>query len=149
MSHYQVSPTSLTPSRPAPSPQAQRRGTNDGPFSNALANSGYSSTFTTGSSSPSLSSYNSTYTGIGGAPTRGSSGDDSSASQVIRSGNASIKEDGFASWLWKAKWLVLRDQSLTIHKSEVRLLPLLSFFFFSPLNSTKLFIKFLTTHYFD
>lgn len=118
MSHYQVSPTSLTPSRPAPSPQIQRRGTNDGPFAtNALANSGYSSTFT-GSSSPAHGAYNKDYTGIGGVPAHGSSGDDASGSQIIRSGNASIKEDGFASWLWKAKWLVLRDQSLTIHKSE-------------------------------
>lgn len=137
MSHYQVSSTSLTPSRPAPSPQVQRRGTNEVPFSNALANSGYSSSFT-GSSSPSLSSYNPTYSGIGGAPTRGNSGDDSSGSQVIRSGNASIKEDGFASWLWKAKWLVLRDQSLTIHRNEVRSVSCPSTSSL-PLNSTNLF----------
>jgi hypothetical protein len=31
----------------------------------------------------------------------------------------SIKEDGFASWLWRPKWLVLKEQTLTIHKTEV------------------------------
>lgn len=29
-----------------------------------------------------------------------------------------MKEDGFANWIWKAKFLVLREQSLSIHKSE-------------------------------
>lgn len=119
MSHYQVTTTSLTPSRPAPSPQSQRRATNESQFSasSALANSGYSPSFT-GSASPSVSSYNYTYTGIGSVPTRGNSGDDFSGSQVVRSGNVTLKEDGFASWLWKTKWLILREQSLTIHKSE-------------------------------
>jgi len=31
----------------------------------------------------------------------------------------SIKEDGFASWLWRPKWLVLKEQTLSIHKTEV------------------------------
>ena len=31
----------------------------------------------------------------------------------------SIKEDGFASWLWRPKWLVLKEQTLEIHKTEV------------------------------
>lgn len=30
-----------------------------------------------------------------------------------------IKEDGFASWLWRPKWLVLKEQTLSIHKTEV------------------------------
>jgi protein-serine/threonine kinase len=30
----------------------------------------------------------------------------------------SIKEDGFASWLWRPKWLVLKEQTLEIHKTE-------------------------------
>lgn len=121
MAHY-VSTTSLTPTRPAPSPQTQRRGTTESSFSTstALANSGYSSSFT-GSSSPSIS-YNYSNGGIGSAPTRGNSGDDFPGSQIIRSGNASIKEDGFASWLWKAKWLILKEQTLTIHKNEVCLI---------------------------
>ena len=110
MAHFQVSQHSLTPSRPAPSPSFNP--------SNALANVGYSSSFTA-STSPSASPYAYNYSGIGGAPTRGNPADDFSGSSIIRSGTVSIKEDGFASWLWKAKWLVLRDQSLSIHKNEV------------------------------
>jgi len=110
MAHFQVSQHSLTPSRPAPSPSFNH--------STALVNAGYSSSFTA-STSPSVSPYTYNYTGIGGAPTRGNPADDLSGSGVIRSGTVSIKEDGFASWLWKAKWLVLRDQSLAIHKNEV------------------------------
>lgn len=37
---------------------------------------------------------------------------------VVRNGTVSIKEDGFASWLWRPKWLVLKEQTLSIHKSE-------------------------------
>ena len=45
--------------------------------------------------------------------------------EVVRSGYVSFKKDAFASWLWRAKYLVLRDQNLTIHKNEVRALFLL------------------------
>ncbi|KZV59906.1 hypothetical protein PENSPDRAFT_760269 [Peniophora sp. CONT] len=38
--------------------------------------------------------------------------------EVVRSGYVSFKKDAFASWLWRAKYLVLRDQNLTIHKNE-------------------------------
>ena len=31
-----------------------------------------------------------------------------------------MKEDGFGNWLWQRKWLVLKELSLAIHKSEVR-----------------------------
>jgi len=42
---------------------------------------------------------------------------------VVRSGTVIIKEDGFAtSWLWRPKWLVLKERTLSIHKNEVRLL---------------------------
>jgi serine/threonine-protein kinase CLA4 len=40
-------------------------------------------------------------------------------SQIIRSGMVSLKEDAFATWLWKTKWLVLKEQTLSIHKNEV------------------------------
>ncbi|KAE9407467.1 Pkinase-domain-containing protein [Gymnopus androsaceus JB14] len=67
------------------------------------------------SPSPSSSSYNSGYSGIGGTPTRTGSG----GNTIVRSGYISIKEDGtFASWIWKLKWLCLRDTVLSIHKSE-------------------------------
>ncbi|KAH9948508.1 Pkinase-domain-containing protein [Amylocystis lapponica] len=112
MAFNQVSATSLTPSRPAPAAPI-RRPTEVG---NALAQSGYSSSFSVGTSSPSGSSYASTYSGIGGSPNRNS--DMYSNSHVVRSGIVSVKEDGIVSWLWRPKWLVLKEQTLSIHKSE-------------------------------
>ncbi|KAJ2916361.1 hypothetical protein MD484_g4030, partial [Candolleomyces efflorescens] len=119
MSYHQVSSNSLTPSRPAP--QAPQRRNDQVPLystSNALSSSGYNSSFTHNSSaSPSGSSYsNMSYSGIGATPNRGS--DDTMGSQVIRAGNVSIKEDGFGNWLWQRKWLVLKEQILSLHKSE-------------------------------
>ncbi|KZT21791.1 Pkinase-domain-containing protein [Neolentinus lepideus HHB14362 ss-1] len=67
--------------------------------------------------SPSSNSpYAASYTGIGGSPNRSSEA--FMSSQVVRSGYVSIKEDGFASWLWREKWLVLKEQTLSIHKNE-------------------------------
>ena len=113
MAHYQVGPASLTPSRPAPAAPI-RRG-ND--VQNVLASSGYGSSFSVGTSSPSGSSYASSYSGIGGSPNRNS--DMSSSSHIVRSGLVAIKEDGIVSWLWRPKWLVLKEQTLSIHKNEV------------------------------
>ncbi|KAJ6570720.1 kinase-like domain-containing protein [Mycena sp. CBHHK59/15] len=93
-------PTSLTPSRPAPSPSM------------------YSASQTSlTSSSPSGSSYATSYSGIGGSPS--SSNGTAIGGGVVRQGPVSVKEDGtFASWLWKVKWLVLKETALTLHKSE-------------------------------
>lgn len=99
MAFNQVSATSLTPSRPAP--QAPQR---------SIAGSSFNSAFPI--SHPSGSSYASTYSGIGGSPHR------TGEIHVVRSGSVSIKEDGFASWLWRPKWLVLKEQTLSIHKNE-------------------------------
>lgn len=92
----------LTPSRPAPPAPSQRR-PNDNVFT---------------PSSPAATSYHSSYTGIGGSPDRGPPSGPGFSS-IVRNGYASVKEDGFASWLWNRKWLVLKDQSLTFHKNEV------------------------------
>ena len=57
------------------------------------------------------------YSGIGATP-----GGDTFATGVIRSGFLTIKEEGgFSSWIWKTKWVVLKEQAITIHKSEVRI----------------------------
>lgn len=112
MAFNQVTATSLTPSRPAPAAPVSRD------IQNVLASSGYASSFSVGTSSPSGSSYNSSYSGIGGSPNRTS--DSVMNANVIRAGIVSIKEDGLVSWLWRPKWLVLKDQTLSIHKSEVR-----------------------------
>ncbi|KAF8891037.1 Pkinase-domain-containing protein [Infundibulicybe gibba] len=122
MSYHQVSTASLTPSRPAPQ-APQRRGTDAPQMSmsyttNAsLAASGYNPSFTFTPSSPSSSSYATSYSGIGGSPDRNP--DAPANSQIVRNGPVSIKEDGtFASWIWKLKWLVLKEHTLSIHKSE-------------------------------
>ena len=118
MAFNQVSATSLTPSRPAP--QAPRRGA-ESPTTystnSALASSGYNASFSLTPTSPSGSSYASSYSGIGGSPNRYSEAVFNS--HVVRNGTVSIKEDGFASWLWRPKWLVLKEQTLAIHKTEV------------------------------
>lgn len=112
MAFNQVTQSSLTPSRPAPAAPGKRD------YQNALASSGYGSSFTVGTSSPSGSSYAASYSGIGGSPNRIS--DSLQSSHIVRCGIVSIKEDGLVSWLWRPKWLVLKEQTLSIHKSEVR-----------------------------
>lgn len=82
-----------------------------------LVTSGYSPSFTLTPASSYGSSYISTYSGIGGSPNRNAEA--TFNAQIVRSGIVSMKEDGFASWIWKAKWIVLKDQTLSIHKSEV------------------------------
>lgn len=118
MSFNQVHTTSLTPSRPAPSIPI-RRGTD---IQNVLSNSGYASSFSVGTASTSGSSYS--YSGVGGSPNRISDG--LSHSNVVRQGSVSVKEDGIVSWLWRPKWLVLKEQTLSIHKNEVSLFCFLS-----------------------
>ena len=68
-----------------------------------------------------MSTYSSGYSGIGASPLRSSPAP--SASEIIRRGWASVKEDGFASFLWARKFLILRDQTLSFHKNEVRQRP--------------------------
>ncbi|KAJ8519803.1 hypothetical protein ONZ45_g3288 [Pleurotus djamor] len=115
---FNLTSTSLTPSRPAP--QAPRRGTEDSfGSSSTLNSSGYSSSFTFTPASPSSSSYAASYSGIGGSPNRHPENNMYGGNQIVRNGVVSVKEEGtFASWMWKAKWLVLTDSELSIHKSE-------------------------------
>ncbi|KAH6890934.1 STE/STE20/PAKA protein kinase [Coprinopsis sp. MPI-PUGE-AT-0042] len=117
MAYHQVSPNSLTPSRPAP--QAPQRRNEPQPLyssNNQLSSSGYNPSFGYSSASPATPSFSQGYSGIGGTPNRGP--EDGMNSQIVRSGPVSMKEDGFGNWLWQRRWLVLRDQALSIHKSE-------------------------------
>ncbi|KAG8929291.1 Protein kinase [Tulasnella sp. 419] len=92
----------LTPSRPAP-PAPGRRPNDGGSGLNTF--------------SPASSTYSSSYSGIGGSPDqRGGGGTNPSA--IVRNGYLSVKEDGFASWLWNRRWLVLKEETLTFHKNE-------------------------------
>jgi len=43
------------------------------------------------------------------------------ASFIIKKGYASVKEDGLRSFLWSKRWLVLREQTLTIQRNEVKI----------------------------
>ncbi|KAH9052009.1 Pkinase-domain-containing protein [Lactarius deliciosus] len=104
MAFNQVTATSLTPSRPAPS------------------NSHPSSSITLTPPSISTSSYATSYSGIGGTPNIGGfpnrNSDGAGMSGVIRQGPVGFKEDAFASWIWREKWLVLKEQTLSVHKNE-------------------------------
>ncbi|KAF9514398.1 hypothetical protein BS47DRAFT_1316887 [Hydnum rufescens UP504] len=113
MSFETLSSTSLTPSRPPP-PAPMRRGADANFISGTMY--GSKSSYSESTLTPSGSSYHSAYSGIGGSPDR--SAPSNTNSSVIRSGFVSVKEDGFASWLWTKKWLVLREQVLSFHKSE-------------------------------
>lgn len=109
---------SLTPSRPAPQAPQRRADTAASYASNStLATLGYSSSYTLTPSSPSGSSYAFPYSGIGGSPNRGP--DSFVDSQVVRSGSVSMKDDSFGNWIFQRKWLVLKEATLTIQKSEV------------------------------
>jgi len=120
MSYHQVSAASLTPSRPAPQ-APQRLGNENQPDfgGNNMATSGYNSSFNFTPASPAGSSYAFPYSGIGGSPNRGFDG--GVDSQVVRNGSVSMKDDSFGNWLFQRKWLVLKEQTLSIHKSEVGL----------------------------
>ncbi|KAI8914310.1 kinase-like domain-containing protein [Gorgonomyces haynaldii] len=37
---------------------------------------------------------------------------------VVKRGYVSVKEDGLRSFIWSKRWLILREQTLTIHRNE-------------------------------
>jgi serine/threonine-protein kinase CLA4 len=127
---------SLTPSRPAPSaPNAPsaRSGSSSGSGSAGVNNSLYAGS----SYSPNYSSYASSGASIGFSPSSNASFRSGTSSStlvnasaigigignndggVVRQGYVSVKEDGFASFLWSRKWLVLKEHILSFHKNEV------------------------------
>lgn len=122
MSYY----GSLTPTRPAPSaPNARLNG--GGPGAGSVNNSLYAGS----SYSPNYSSYASGSSSIGFSPSSNASLRSGSSTAVnssilgssdggtVRQGYVSIKEDGFASFLWSRKWLILREHIISFHKNEV------------------------------
>lgn len=95
-------------------------------------------------------SYATSYSGIGGSPAVGGfpghmqrnselggggragggdgmGGQGLSGAGIVRSGTVGFKEDAFANWLWREKYLILREQTLAVHKNEVRRFLLLLF----------------------
>lgn|SRR6266850_1378519 len=120
MAFNQVTATSLTPSRPAP-PIPIRQAS----ISSSSTAFSTSSSVTLSPASASTSSYASSYSGIGGTPNIGGfpkrTSEVVNMSGIVRQGPVGFKEDAFASWIWREKWLILREQSLSVHKNEVSL----------------------------
>jgi serine/threonine-protein kinase CLA4 len=123
---------SLTPSRPAPSAPNANGGRSGSSSTTGVNNSLYAGS---SSYSPNYSSYASSGASIGFSPSSNASfrsgtstlvnasaigiGMGNSDGGVVRQGYVSVKEDGFASFLWSRKWLVLKEHILSFHKNEV------------------------------
>ncbi|OCH85607.1 hypothetical protein OBBRIDRAFT_296905 [Obba rivulosa] len=112
MPYYQMTARSLTPTRPAPAALV-RKGSD---VQSALSSSGCASSFSISTSSSSGSSFATSYSGTGGSPNRKS--DTPSGVDIVRSGIVALKKDGLFSWLWRPKWLILTEQTLSIYKNE-------------------------------
>ncbi|GAA6041911.1 hypothetical protein JCM8097_000217 [Rhodosporidiobolus ruineniae] len=91
---------SLTPSRPAPPVPTSA-------FSSASAPASQPP-HSAGSTAPVSSS--STYRGADAAPP--------SPQTIVRRGWVSVKEDGLRAWIWSKRWLVLREQALSLYKND-------------------------------
>ncbi|GAA6025215.1 hypothetical protein JCM10207_001493 [Rhodosporidiobolus poonsookiae] len=89
-------PGALTPSRPAPPiPGMSRSGSkHDGPSSSS----------------------SSTIQPLGRVVEP--PGTSESAQTIVRRGWVSVKEDGLRAWIWSKRWLVLREQTLSLYKNE-------------------------------
>ncbi|GAA5918895.1 hypothetical protein JCM6882_003368 [Rhodosporidiobolus microsporus] len=99
--------SSLTPSRPAPPVPKPL------PPGSTLASSASASSFQPHSSLQPLpfqpsSSYNP-------APPPSAP---ASAQTIVRRGWVNVKEDGLRAWIWSKRWLVLREQTLSLYKNE-------------------------------
>ena len=70
---------------------------------------------------PIPSPFGSSYSVVGGSPYPNSERKYMGI-HVIQSGAVGMKEDGFASWLWRPKWLCVEEQTLWIRKSKVSLI---------------------------
>ncbi|ODO03105.1 hypothetical protein I350_05950 [Cryptococcus amylolentus CBS 6273] len=102
--------SSLTPSRPAPAPPVRGRNifvtANDDASRVPISRSNFSST-SYAASFPSISQANVPIRTV--QKTRDS---------PVRSGPASIKEEGLRAFLWSKRWLTLRQSDLSVYKNE-------------------------------
>lgn len=108
---------SLTPSRPAPAPPARpplpsgsSPSTSSGlretqPIKSQFSSTAYAASFPIINPSSALAPIN-----INGGP----------RNTVVRTGPASVKEEGIRSFLWSKRWLVLGGAELSVFKNEVR-----------------------------
>ncbi|POW00706.1 hypothetical protein PSTT_12975 [Puccinia striiformis] len=42
---------------------------------------------------------------------------------IVRSGSAKLKEDGLRSWIWSHRWVILREETLSFHKTQTSSTP--------------------------
>ena len=96
----------LTPSRPAPPVPVQRQRSFEPGATSGLSYSSNSSAGTVLPNGP-QNSYVPPSSSNAGASTT-----------IVRRGWVSVKEEGLRSWIWSKRWLVLREQTLTMHKNE-------------------------------
>ncbi|KAE8540331.1 hypothetical protein D1P53_003276 [Cryptococcus gattii VGV] len=101
---------SLTPSRPAPVPPRRAAGTAPHTIGVTDTAAAPQSNFSSTSYSPSFSYTNSSIQSTKIA--------DTTRSRTIRSGAASIKEEGLRAFMWSKRWLVLGSAELRIYKNE-------------------------------
>lgn len=98
---------SLTPSRPAP-PVPMQRSDSSTSASYPLQRSNV----------PSPTSYNTSMQSGHYVSTQPGAGP-GSAQTIVRRGWVSVKEDGLRAWIWSKRWIILREQTLTLYKNEV------------------------------
>ncbi|EJT97097.1 Pkinase-domain-containing protein [Dacryopinax primogenitus] len=122
-----LTPTALTPSRPAPPAPLQRRPTDLSlPISNPLPlqlSQPGSATSSLRSYSPAGASLNGSSPGPGGSMWTSGGREDPygggiGSMAVVQSGWVQLKEEGFAGLFWQRRYMVLREGSLSFHKTE-------------------------------
>ncbi|KAI9635497.1 kinase-like domain-containing protein [Dioszegia hungarica] len=106
--------SSLTPSRPAPTPPSRSGSGNNTPSAN---NTPPGPGSTGGKSNFSSSAYASSFPIMNSASAL-SPARTVSRNTVVRTGQASMKEEGLRSFLWSKKWLVLGGNELQVFKNE-------------------------------
>nr|XP_019008788.1 STE/STE20/PAKA protein kinase [Kwoniella pini CBS 10737]OCF47569.1 STE/STE20/PAKA protein kinase [Kwoniella pini CBS 10737] len=100
---------SLTPSRPAPAPPArgQTPSASDPHANSSQMRSNFSST-----------SYASSFPSINPTSNLSVTRPNAGANQTVRSGYASVKEEGLRAFMWSKRWLVLGGTELSMYKNE-------------------------------
>lgn len=117
--------SSLTPSRPAPTPPL-RPATAPSNANNYRSAPSSSSSAKPTSSGFSSTAYSSSFpilnpsSALGPSSSAGGSRNGTGNSKgIVRTGPASVKEEGLRSFLWSKRWLVLGGTELQIFKNEV------------------------------
>ncbi|WVQ83980.1 hypothetical protein IAT38_006125 [Cryptococcus sp. DSM 104549] len=104
--------TSLTPSRPAPTPPGKNTGRPGQPTTSL------GTVQSTNRSNFSSTSYASSFPVIMPAEAAGLSRANNARNVTVRMGPASVKEEGLRAFMWSKRWLVLGGTELSLFKNE-------------------------------